>query len=89
MAGTFKNTLDSAETTADVVEERVISYEVNVTGQTCTIRLAKFDSGDNQIGRQRTETFALTGTDLSTPTTTIFTAAKTAGKTAAGTITEV
>lgn len=88
MAGTFKNVLSTPESLPSITYDKLLGYEVDVINQRCTVRLAKCDSSDNVISR-RTETFDLTGTDLTTPSDSIFASAQAAGKTPAGTISEV
>lgn len=88
MAGTFKNTLTAAEEVPDITYEKIVSYEVNVTAGRCRISWHKCDTSDNIISKHSQE-FDISGTDLSTPTTTIGNAAKTAGVLQAGTISEV
>ena len=87
MAGTFINTLTSAEEVANITKEKITSFEVHTPSGRCTIRWHKLDSSDNIISKHSQE-FTLSGTDLSTPTTTIGDAAKTAGVLQAGTIAE-
>jgi len=88
MAGTFKNTLSTPESIGHATYDKLLSYEVDVVNQKCTVRLAKCDSENNILSR-RSESFDLTGTDLTTPSNSVFSSAQTAGVTAAGTIAEV
>lgn len=88
MAGTFKNTYTTPETQANVTYDKLLSFEVNVETGRCSCRFAKCDSSNNILSR-RSEEFTLSGSDLTTPTNSVFASAKTAGVTPAGTISEV